>query len=330
MRAKLIVEGYEKTAPMRIDDILTTHDFILMEAAVIEALGRTDAVRLHPQLENALLVYEPLGKEALGALYQEFIDVAQKAEVPLVLSSPTWRASRQRVDAARISQDVNGDGIKFLKRLRDQQADGSCPVLIGGQVGCGNDCYRPFDSLTQDAARAFHGWQIERLAQAGPDFLLAVTLPAVSEAAGMALAMAETGLPYVISFVIDRRGLVLDGSRLTDAIERIDALCPTAPLGYMVNCAYPSFLNAASQPRSLFDRLIGFQANASSLDHADLDGAVTRQADDVPDWGSRMVELNRRYGIKLLGGCCGTRTAHLRYLVDCLSDARAPMNHPDG
>lgn len=315
---------------MRIDDILTTHDFILMEAAVIEALARTDAVRLHPRLENALLVYESPGNEALGALYQEFIDVARQAEVPLALCSPTWRASRQRVDASRISRDVNGDGIRFLKRLRNQQADGSCPILIGGLAGCRNDCYRPLEGLTRDAARAFHAWQIDRLAQAGPDFLLAATLPAVQEAAGMALAMAETGLPYVISFVIDRRGLVLDGSRLADAIEQIDVLCPTAPLGYMVNCAYPSFLDAASQPRSLFCRLIGFQANASSLDHAELDGAGTRRADNVPDWGNRMVELNRRYGIKLLGGCCGTRTVHLRYLVDHLGDGRAPMNHPDG
>jgi hypothetical protein len=57
----------------------------------------------------------------------------------------------------------------------------------------------------------------------------------------------------------------------------------------MINCAYPSFLNAHQQPASVLPRLIGFQANASSLDHAQLDGAATLRADALSDWGDRMI-----------------------------------------
>ncbi|MCF8106433.1 MAG: homocysteine S-methyltransferase family protein [Desulfohalobiaceae bacterium] len=63
-------------------------------------------------------------------------------------------------------------------------------------------------------------------------------------------------------------------------------------------------------------RFIGYQANASSLDHEDLDEAGELQGEDISDWGERMIELNRRYGLRILGGCCGTGLEHLQYLVD--------------
>jgi len=63
-------------------------------------------------------------------------------------------------------------------------------------------------------------------------------------------------------------------------------------------------------------RLIGFQANASALDHADLDGSATIQVEEISDWGDEMIKLNRSYGVKILGGCCGTGARHLQYIVD--------------
>ena len=83
----------------------------------------------------------------------------------------------------------------------------------------------------------------------------------------------------------------------------------------MVNCAHPSFLCAATQPPRLFERLIGFQANASALDHCELDNASQLQEDDLTSWGDEMLALNRRFGVKILGGCCGTGVDHLRYLA---------------
>jgi C-terminal processing protease CtpA/Prc len=45
--------------------------------------------------------------------------------------------------------------------------------------------------------------------------------------------------------------------------------------------------DAAKQPSSLFDRLIGYQANVSSLDHADLDSAEQLQTDEVSCGGMK-------------------------------------------
>lgn len=162
----------------------------------------------------------------------------------------------------------------------------------------------------------FHSWQIIQLAKAGVDFLVAETLPNINEATGIAKAMSNTGIPYVISFVINRDGYVLDGTDLYTAITIIDSSTRNLPIGFMVNCSYPTFLHASEQPNGVFNRLIGYHANASSLDHCDLDGAEVLHAEDVSKWGAEMLRLNRNFGVRLLGGCCGTGVEQLKYIVE--------------
>ncbi|MCP4373810.1 MAG: homocysteine S-methyltransferase family protein [Deltaproteobacteria bacterium] len=300
---------------MHIQKIFDDHDFILTEAAVIESLKRSGDVDLHPRLENALLIYEESGKAALSKLYQGFINVAHIGDVPITVSTPTWRANQERILTSHITNDVNGDAVKYLKHLRSSWGSWAPNIFIGGLVGCKNDSYKPVEGLSKDDAYAFHSWQVNQLAKAGVDFLLGATLPALPEATGIALSMAEAEIPYIISFVINREGRILDGNSLEHSIREIDAVCNRPPLGYMINCAYPSFLNAHKQPEQIFSRLIGFQANASSLDHSKLDGAGALQTDDMSDWGNLMIELNKKFGVKILGGCCGTNDEHLKYIV---------------
>jgi len=300
---------------MNMKKILKDNRLILAEAAVIETLRRTEGVKLHPQLEHALLIYDAKGKDELTQIFSSYIGVARKARVPLMICSPTWRASRNRLEASGIERDVNGDAVRFLKDVRAEQGDFESNILIGGLIGCKNDCYRPGECLLSDEAHRFHGWQIERLCAQGVDFLMAATLPAVTEAIGIARSMSDAGRPYFISFVINRAGRVLDGSLLDAAIETIDAAAENPPLGYMINCAYPSFLIPDDLPSVILERLVGFQGNASSLDHDQLDNSPELQSDPIEDWGNRMIDLNTRFGIKILGGCCGTDARHLEYIV---------------
>lgn len=296
--------------------LLEENDFILMEAAVVEPLRRGGRVALHPRLAHAPLIYDAEGRRELENIYQSYIDVATSRGLPLLLGTTTWRANRERTREANLPAGINADAVAFLARLRDRQGAAGAAIRIGGIIGCRNDCYRPNEGLPAREAERFHGWQVDQLAGAGVDFLIAETLPNIGEAIGISRAMAKTGRPYVVSFVIDRSGRVLDGTVLIDAVRSVDDAVPAAPLGFMVNCAHPSFLRAAEQPAALFDRLIGFLANASSLDHSELDGSGELHADDLSEWGERMLLLNRRHGVKILGGCCGTGADHLRYLVE--------------
>ena len=289
---------------------------ILMEAAIVEQLRRSGNFTLHQSLLNAPLIYDMKGRVTLSKLYQSYIDIAAEAELPFLMCTPTWRANKSRVFRSNVSHSINADASAFMKEIRDLQGNSNLVIKTGGMMGCKNDCYLPDEGLSIADSERFHSWQVEHLADAGVDFLIAETLPNIAEATGIAKAMATTGLPYIISFVINRNGNVLDGTGLSEAIDIIDSNTSIKPLGYMVNCAYPSFLSAELQPEELFARLIGCQANASSLDHCELDNSDALSIEEVSEWGDAMLGLNREYGIKILGGCCGTGREHLRYIVD--------------
>jgi S-methylmethionine-dependent homocysteine/selenocysteine methylase len=291
------------------------HNFILMEAAIVEQLRRASNISLHPNLVHAPLIYDDKGKKELQRLYQEYISTAIKAKLPFIMCTPTWRANYERVTESQANLDINSDIVHFMKGLRDAQGLGAKMIKVGGLVGCKNDCYKPEEGLSVSESEIFHSWQIDQLAQADADFLIAETLPNIEEATGIAKAMEKTAKSYIISFVINRSGCVLDGTSLLEAVTRIDAATRQQPLCYMVNCSYPTFLCAEKQPTNLFSRLIGYQANASSLDHFDLDCSTQLKTENVDEWGEEMLKLNRKYGMKILGGCCGTDVAYLRYLV---------------
>jgi len=277
-----------------------------MEAAIVERLRRDPTIQLHPRLENAMLIYTPEGRAALTALCREYIDVARAVQLPIALSTPTWRANQERLSEAQIKMDVNADAAQFMKSFPN--------TFVGGLIGCKNDCYKPAEALSRAAAVDFHAWQISRLLDA--DFLYAVTLPEINEALGIAQAMAATKRPYIISFVIGKDGRVLDGTPLEKGITWIDNHTSRPPVGYGVNCCYPSFLQAARLQKHAAERLISIQANASSLSHAELEKSDSVEADPIEDWCARMTELDHGLNLKILGGCCGTTAAHLRSIVE--------------
>ncbi len=288
---------------------------VLTEAAVTERLRRMDNISIDPILFNTPLIYDRPGRKALEEIYGQYRNIALSAKVPMLLCAPTWRLDQERIAQAGATPEILRDAVAFMLNLRDQWDEAQSPVLVGGLMGPKNDCYRPEESLSQEDAAEFHRWQARELAAAGVEVLVAQTMPAVGEATGLAGVMAATGLPYIISFVINRNGQVLDGTPLNQAIRMMDEALDSPPFGYMVNCSYPSFVCADRQPADLFERLLGIQANSSSKDHQALDGSDATQEDSIEDWVREMLRLHHVHGMKILGGCCGTDDRYLSRIV---------------
>lgn len=294
---------------------LQTSPLMLTEAAISERLRRRDDVTLHPMLFITPLIYNEHGRQCLAEIYGQYRAIAHEAGLPLLLCAPTWRVDRERTVAAGFAASLNRDAVSFMLALRDTWQESQSPVFVGGLIGPKNDCYTPGQALSADEAEKYHGWQIRELAAAGVEVVVCQTFPAVSEALGVARACAQAGVAHLISFVINRHGRLLDGTALAEAIAQIDHETAGGPTGYMVNCVHPSFLLPSLQPPTLFTRLVGIQANSSSLDHDQLDGAAELKQDDMREWGEQMLLLNRKYGVRILGGCCGTDDAYLRYIA---------------
>lgn len=303
-----------------LHQILDENEFILTEAAIVERLRRSEGVRLDPLLVHAPLIYNQEGRTALSAIYNEYLAIAKDKDLPVLICTPTWRANRERVLKAGGDSRINQDSVTFLKDLITANGYGpDFEVKIGGTLGCMNDCYLPEEALSAESSEDFHAWQVNELADGGVDYLIAVTLPEIQEAIGLARAMAQSGLPYFVSFVVGKDGNVLDGTPLDQAIVLIDSILQRPPTGYFVNCSYPSYLDISGFPADCASRLVGFQANASSLPHSDLECASEVKAEPIVDWTASMKRLNSELGVKVLGGCCGTDARHLHSLVDTVA-----------
>jgi len=187
-------------------------------------------------------------------------------------------------------------------------------ILVAGLMGCRGDAYRPDQALSEDRAFAHHEPQARALARAGADLLMAATLPALCEALGLARAMASCGVPYVVSFVLGREGLLLDGTALDKAMAAVDEHAEPRALGFMINCVHPARLLALlEQDRAPLarGRLLGLQGNASLKSPDELDGLDHLDAGDPEAFGEAMAALHQRFGLKVLGGCCGTDERHM-------------------
>ena len=294
---------------------------ILGEGAVIERLRRNGGLDLDPYLVNSAFIYEVAKRAALETICRQYLDIGRDSGLPLLMSTPTWRASRERIDAAgHAGRDVNGDNVRYLEGLRRSYGEYAEKVAICGLMSCRGDAYDPAEALAVNEAREFHAWQAGKLADAGVDFLLAATLPALSEATGIALAMAATGTPYVISFVVRPAGTLLDGTPLKDAVDAIDTLATPRPLAYLINCTHASFARAAltheanSSPL-VRQRIIGLLANTAPLSPEDLNDSTSLVEEDPQRFARALADLHRELGLKIVGGCCGTDDRHIRALA---------------
>lgn len=304
--------------------LLAASPVILGEGAVIERLRRMDGVKLDPHVVNSAFVYDDTGRSALAAIYRQYLEIGRRHDLPLLLSTPTWRASRERIAAAGFGrQDLNGDNFRFLDGLRSEFGEYAHKVVICGLMSCRGDAYRPADALPTAAAEAFHAWQAEALAKAGVDFLLASTLPALCEAVGLARALAATGLPYIISFVARPEGTLLDGTPLREALPAIDATATPPPLAYLINCTHASVFrqalcNEINSSPLVRERIVGLLANTAALSPEELDNSAALLEEAPESFGLAVAGLRRDLGMKILGGCCGADDRHIRCLADKL------------
>jgi homocysteine S-methyltransferase len=302
---------------MGVGELIGGARAVLTEGAVIERLRREAGLSLDPAVLHAGFLYDATGRAALARLYRQYLEVGRAADLPMLVGTPTWRANPERLAAAGLAgRDVSGDAVHFLRGLRDALGGYAGQVGIGGLIGPRGDAYRPEEGLSAEHAEVFHRPQAEALAAAGADFLWAATLPALPEALGLARAMAATGSSYVVSFVLRPGGTLLDGAPLGDAIGAIDAGTPRPPRCYLANCVHPSVFGQALEAGlrlapGIAGRLVGLQANTSARSPEALDGLAELDSETPEALAEGMLALQRRFGLRILGGCCGTDHRHI-------------------
>ncbi len=146
---------------------------ILGEGAVIERLRRDSEFDLDPHIVNSAFIYDKDKSTALSEIYRQYLGIGLKYNLPLLLSTPTWRASRERIEKAGYEKsDVNGDNFRFLDGIRKSYGEYANKIVICGLLSCRGDAYNQSEALTSNDAHEFtHGKRIDSQRRAWTSFL---------------------------------------------------------------------------------------------------------------------------------------------------------------
>ena len=281
-----------------------------------------------PEFASYTALFDDQGRSALTEIYRGYLAIASEFQMPMLIGTPTWRAHPDCLRRLGFSKDddlhrVNAEAVTFLQGLR-RDTRTEALVHIAGVIGPRYDGYRAEDAPGLDEARDYHHHQAQVLAGLGVDLLYGPTFASHAEMAGVAHAMAETGLPYALAPVIDDHGRLLDGVPFTEAARLVDETADPKPLYYLAGCVHPStFLSAIEagedrMQREIPSRLAGLKANASPLPPDRLD-SLDHLAGDAPAvLAGEILAVRNRYRLRIVGGCCGTSDRHIRAVAEGL------------
>jgi homocysteine S-methyltransferase len=310
----------EQDVPVRTyAEMVESGDVLLTDGANATRLRLETALVLDPVLDVAGLASDGRA-HALRAVSGEYVAIAAAVGLPIQLDAQSyWINPDQLASAGRLDEltALNRRCVEASTANRDTFVDAE--IFVAGVLGPRADGYSPTEIPDAEEAAAYHEAQAAALADAGVDVLYGETLSTASEAVGMARAMALSGCLYAIGPVLDQHGQVPDGTPLETLIDTIDRAVTPQPAHYFINCTHPTValagLDAASTRGGDISRVIGIKANGSAEAPTDLDGAQTVHSDPPDYWARSMVELRDRYGLRVLGGCCGTDGRHILALA---------------
>ena len=311
---------------MEFVNYIQSDNYILTEGAIVERLKKEYKIKLDSFINHAGLIYDDSNK--LSILYKQYIDIAKKYDIPIMIMTPTRRVNFETIGQSRYSdRDILNDCCTYLKNLRNEYPAFRDKIFIGGLLGCKGDAFQSEDALGVEASYEFHRIQVNQFKEAQVDFLFAGIMPSINEATGMAKAMAESGISYIISFTIRKDGCLLDGTSIANAIKTIDRQVYPKPIGYMSNCIHPLNLKLALENEvnlncPELDRFLGIQSNASSLSPEELNNCGILQQEDFDEMIDEMSYLTANYNFKILGGCCGTDNIFIEKLAKRLISSR--------
>lgn len=183
------------------------------------------------------------------------------------------------------------------------------PVVVAGSVGPTGEILQPVGALShEDAVDGFRE-QIQGLMDGGADVIWAETLSSQEEFAAFAEAATALDAPYCATLSFDTAGRTMMGVTST-AWAGLAAAQPRPPIAFGANCGTgaPDLLRTVlGLSEAAPDATLIAKANAGIPRY--VEGKI--EYDGTPELMARYACLARDAGARLIGGCCGTKPAHL-------------------
>jgi methionine synthase I (cobalamin-dependent) len=287
---------------------------LLLDAAMGTELSRRGVRTTLPVWSAWALLEAP---ETVFAIHRD--EVASGADVLTANTFRTHRRSLQKAGLGERAEELTSRAVELARRAA---GGAGRDIFVAGSLSPLEDCYRPDLAPEESVLLAEHLQQAHALAAAGVDLILAETHNSVRELSAALRAAKETGLPVVASMVTDGQGRLLSGEPVDEAAREIAQIGPDV---IAINCVPAAWLlgDLALVARALPGRPLGAWGNLGPPSDAE----ETRFTAEVsPEQFAGFAREWLALGAALVGGCCGTTSAHtaaVRSLLDREANGRA-------
>lgn len=223
-----------------------------------------------------------------------------------VLTANTFRTHRRSLQKAGLGERARELTSRAVALARRAAGESGRDVFVAGSLSPLEDCYRPDLAPEESILLAEHVEQAHALAAAGVDLILAETHNSVRELSAALRAAKETGLPVVASMVTDGQGRLLSGEPVDEAAREIAEIGPDI---IAINCVPAALLSGdlALVARAVPGRPLGAWGNLGPPSDAE---ETQFTAEVSPEEYAGFVREWLALGACLVGGCCGTTSAH--------------------
>lgn len=275
-----------------------------------------------PPLKLAGLYYTEDGRRGLADVFRDYTEIADKYHLPMILHPYSSLSGLPR-DAGQPweGRDITEDNLEQCRSIVGEYPGIRDQIFFGSPVGFYGDSYRPETAMEEEKAYEYYIPFARMLESSGLDHVRNGLTPSRADAAACARALSATTLPYFITFLTRKDGRLMDGTWLHDAISYIDdKTADHPPMFYQVNCVHPRNVMRGldmlqNRTKVVRTRFKGVEANGSDLSPEELDDSPVIRSSPPEEWAEDMLRLYRDYGIKMLGGCCGTDHDHIDQLA---------------
>ena len=230
------------------------------------------------------------------------------------------RSDLAKVDIEDRFAELNTFACTLAREARETAGR---PALIAGSLPPLRGSFRPDLVGRFDEIEPLYREQAELLAP-HVDLLLCETMSSAEESRAAAKAACQTGKPVWVAWTLheDHSGRLRSGETIAEAVAALEGL---PVLGFLGNCCAPESITAAMpQLAATGARHVGGYANTLppvpenwTIDgNKETDGSLGLRADLDPESYAEYVVDWLDAGATVVGGCCGTRPAHIAKMYE--------------
>ena len=225
--------------------------------------------------------------------------------------------------------ELNVKAAQLARKVALQFATKETPRFVAGSMGPGTKL-PSLGHTSFDILRKNYEEQASGLIEGGADLLLIETCQDILQVkAAMtggfdAMAKAKKEIPVMVQVTVETTGTLLLGTEMAAAITAFDPY-PIASLG--MNCATgPQEMSEHVRTLSQqWPRYISVLPNAGLPENVGGKAVYKLTPDEL---ASHLKDFVTRFGVNIVGGCCGTTPAHLAKVVEAVANLSPVARHP--